>query len=217
MNDKSTTVETTATGIEYTETDTLITDKMSSRTTEMINNNNIINNQTQLSKNDGDDGVELRKLNELTDNFQINSTSDKNLLLNINSDNNSLININSNSINNNNNNNLNYKQKENRFNIKVRTTPGRVSYLTVRASTIIAVLIWEVFTNRTGGYALKSFTAEYRLYTLNNYLYENDIINNYYLINYTTKWERLDPSNISPNAVSWFFLFFYLVINLFMY
>jgi hypothetical protein len=75
-------------------------------------------------------------------------------------------------------------------NVIVRTKPGPVSKFTVRTTTIIGVIVWEVFPNRTatGGYAIRDFTAEMRRLPVN----ETD----------DPKWERLDPHHISPNAVS---------------
>jgi hypothetical protein len=76
-------------------------------------------------------------------------------------------------------------------NVIVRTTPGPVSKFTVRTTTIIGVIVWEVFPNRTatGGYPIRDFTAEMRRMPVN----ESD----------NPMWERLDPHHISPNAVSW--------------
>jgi hypothetical protein len=75
-------------------------------------------------------------------------------------------------------------------NVIVRTTPGPVSKFTVRTTTIIGVIVWEVFPNRTatGGYPIRDFTAEMRR------MPENESDN--------PMWERLDPHHISPNAVS---------------
>lgn len=71
----------------------------------------------------------------------------------------------------------------------VRSVPGPVSRLTVRISTILGILIWDYKKNDTGGYTLKSFTAEFREHLSGN---ETG----------TNKWERLDPINIAPNVVS---------------
>ncbi len=82
--------------------------------------------------------------------------------------------------------------------LRVRTVPGPVATLKVRTSTIIAVIIWEVLPNRTGGYAIRDFTAEYRR------LPDPDEYINVTASNGTkneTAWERLDPHHISPNAV----------------
>lgn len=64
-----------------------------------------------------------------------------------------------------------------------------MSRLTVRISTILGILIWEFQKNDSGGYPLKSFTAEFRKYIDDN---NTD----------TVEWERLDPINIAPNVVS---------------
>lgn len=75
------------------------------------------------------------------------------------------------------------------FNVKVRTPPLAVSNFFVRASTIIAVLVWEVMPNRTGGYAIRDFTAEMRKLRWSDEEPEE-------------RWETIDPRHISPNAVS---------------
>lgn len=77
-----------------------------------------------------------------------------------------------------------------RAKVKVRTTPGPVSAFTVRATTIIAVIVWEVMPNRTGGYAVRDFTTELRKLPQTEEEDKN------------TPWERMDPHHISPNAVS---------------
>ncbi|XP_053681792.1 uncharacterized protein LOC128732542 [Sabethes cyaneus] len=74
-----------------------------------------------------------------------------------------------------------------RFNIKVRRPPYAVSNFFVRASTIIAVLVWEVLPNRTGGYAIRDFTAEMRKLRMTDDDPEE-------------AWETIDPRHISPNA-----------------
>ena len=75
-----------------------------------------------------------------------------------------------------------------RVHVKVRTSPLAVSNFFVRASTIIAVLVWEVLPNRTGGYAIRDFTAEMRKLRMT----EEDP---------EERWETIDPRHISPNAV----------------
>lgn len=70
--------------------------------------------------------------------------------------------------------------------VVIRTVPGPVSRLSFRISTILGVLMWE-FKNMSGGYPLKSFTAEFRRTAKNN--------------EPSRKWERLDPTNIAPNVV----------------
>ncbi|XP_039444289.1 uncharacterized protein LOC120424283 isoform X2 [Culex pipiens pallens] len=74
-----------------------------------------------------------------------------------------------------------------RVHVKVRTSPLAVSNFFVRASTIIAVLVWEVLPNRTGGYAIRDFTAEMRRLRMT----EEDP---------EERWETIDPRHISPNA-----------------
>uniref|UniRef100_A0A182P191 Fibronectin type-III domain-containing protein n=1 Tax=Anopheles epiroticus TaxID=199890 RepID=A0A182P191_9DIPT len=75
-----------------------------------------------------------------------------------------------------------------KVNVKVRTPPLAVSNFYVRASTIIAVLVWEVMPNRTGGYAIRDFTAEMRKMQDSS---ENVT---------ELPWETIDPRHISPNA-----------------
>ncbi|XP_061517518.1 uncharacterized protein LOC11175604 [Anopheles gambiae] len=74
-----------------------------------------------------------------------------------------------------------------KVNVKVRTPPLAVSNFYVRASTIIAVLVWEVMPNRTGGYAIRDFTAEMR--KMRESSNETEL-----------PWETIDPRHISPNA-----------------
>lgn len=74
--------------------------------------------------------------------------------------------------------------------LKVRTTPGPVNKLSVRLSTILGVLMWEFTSNNSGGYPIKSFTAEFRKY------FDADEINAT-----LNKWHRLDPENIPANVV----------------
>uniref|UniRef100_A0A336L3L2 CSON003813 protein n=1 Tax=Culicoides sonorensis TaxID=179676 RepID=A0A336L3L2_CULSO len=73
-----------------------------------------------------------------------------------------------------------------RIDVNVRTVPGLVATFKCRATTIIAVIIWEVWPNRTGGYPILDFTAEMR--RMPDYG-ENE-----------TEWTLLDPHHISPNA-----------------
>lgn len=76
-------------------------------------------------------------------------------------------------------------------NVMVRTVPGPVSRLSLRISTILGVLMWEYKKNMSGGYPLKSFTAEFRRgIPTNGSMHE---------------WERLDPTNIAPNVVNNFY------------
>ncbi|XP_055589117.1 uncharacterized protein LOC129741389 [Uranotaenia lowii] len=74
-----------------------------------------------------------------------------------------------------------------RVRVKIRTAPQAVSNFFVRASTIIAVLVWEVMPNRTGGYAIRDFTAEMRRLRMTEEEPEE-------------RWETIDPRHISPNA-----------------
>lgn len=81
-------------------------------------------------------------------------------------------------------------RKELVLTLAVRSQPGPVVNLTVRISTIIGVLKWDFDQNHTGGYPLKSFTAQFRLYV------EADIGEGN-----THEWNRLDPRNIPSNVV----------------
>lgn len=82
--------------------------------------------------------------------------------------------------------------------LKIRSRPGPVANLTVRISTILGVLKWDFEKNNTGGYPLKSFTAQFRKYI------DPDVncTNSSYF-----EWDRLDPRNIPSNVVC--FLEFY--------
>lgn len=85
--------------------------------------------------------------------------------------------------------------------LKVRSTPGPVARLSVRLSTILGVLMWEFYSNHSGGYPIKSFTAEFRKFI--------DLS----LINSTEhEWHRFDPQNIPANVVSYDFI---LIVRLF--
>ncbi|KAG5680531.1 hypothetical protein PVAND_010036 [Polypedilum vanderplanki] len=74
--------------------------------------------------------------------------------------------------------------------VKVKTRPSAVSSFRARATTIIAVLIWEVWRNRTGNSPITDFTAEMRR--------QPDIFPNN--TEEEVEWTRLDPSHITPNA-----------------
>lgn len=75
--------------------------------------------------------------------------------------------------------------------LKVRSTPGPVTRLSVRLSTILGVLTWEFPSNHSGGHPIKSFTAEYR-----------QLIDD---LNQTEhNWHRYDPQNIPGNVVKYF-------------
>lgn len=68
--------------------------------------------------------------------------------------------------------------------------PGAVGTFRARATTIIAVLMWEFWRNRTGGSPIIDFSAEMRRapgYYPNN---TEELV----------EWERLDPHHITPNA-----------------
>lgn len=80
--------------------------------------------------------------------------------------------------------------------LKVRSAPGPVSRLSIRISTILGVLMWDFNKNETGGYPLKSFTAEFRKYVVVDI--ERNVTEQ--------EWERLDPNNIPANVVSGFCL-----------
>lgn len=75
--------------------------------------------------------------------------------------------------------------------LKVRSVPESVTRFGVRLSTILGVLMWEFPSNRSGGYPIRSFTAELR-----KYFDDADVVN------VTTQlWHRLDPENIPSNVV----------------
>lgn len=74
--------------------------------------------------------------------------------------------------------------------LKVRSVPGPVSKLSVKLSTILGVLIWEFRSNHSGGYPVKSFTAEMRRFA------DADDINAT-----SQLWHRMDPENIPGNVV----------------
>lgn len=75
--------------------------------------------------------------------------------------------------------------------LKVRSVPGPVNRLNVRLSTILGVLMWEFSSNNSGGYPIKSFSAEYRKYV------DEDIETN----DTSLLWIQLDPENIPSNVV----------------
>lgn len=75
--------------------------------------------------------------------------------------------------------------------LKVRSVPGPVSKLSVRLSTIVGVLMWEFNSTNSGGYPIKSFTAEFRKYSDND---DSNATSN--------QWHQLDPENIPGNVVS---------------
>lgn len=76
------------------------------------------------------------------------------------------------------------------FAINYETAAGAVGTFRARATTIIAVISWEVWRNRTGGAPIIDFTAEMRRepgFYLNGT--EEKVV-----------WERLDPHHIAHNA-----------------
>ncbi|XP_030566086.1 uncharacterized protein LOC115766333 isoform X2 [Drosophila novamexicana] len=78
-----------------------------------------------------------------------------------------------------------------RIKLTVRTTPGPVSQLYFKASTILGFLIWRFNKTQSGGYPVRSFTAEYR-----NVSYRTPPAN----ASYEHQWSRMDPINIAPNV-----------------
>lgn len=77
--------------------------------------------------------------------------------------------------------------------LRVRSVPGPVTRLSVRLSTILGVLMWEFSSNYSGGYPVKSFTAEFR-----KYFDDFDEKTNATVIQ---QWNQLDPENIPANVV----------------
>lgn len=69
-------------------------------------------------------------------------------------------------------------------------TIGAVGTFKARATTIIAVLMWDMWRNRTGGSPIIDFTAEMRRLPG---IYPNNTEE-------LVEWERLDPHHITPNA-----------------
>uniref|UniRef100_A0A1B0CRF5 Neural cell adhesion molecule l1 n=1 Tax=Lutzomyia longipalpis TaxID=7200 RepID=A0A1B0CRF5_LUTLO len=81
-------------------------------------------------------------------------------------------------------------------NVRVRTPPEAVSFFAVRASTVIAVLIWEYPPKKLIANSVRSFTADFRRVPDEDI--EVDADGN--IIEMTeTEWEQIDPPNISPN------------------
>lgn len=76
--------------------------------------------------------------------------------------------------------------------LKVRSTPGPLTRLVVRLSTILGVLMWEFSSNNSGGYPIKSFTAEFHELRID--LEQSNVTEVF--------WHRLDPQNIPANVVS---------------
>ncbi|XP_033169258.1 uncharacterized protein LOC117146815 isoform X3 [Drosophila mauritiana] len=73
----------------------------------------------------------------------------------------------------------------------VRTVPGPVSQLYFKASTILGFLIWRFNKTQSGGYPVRSFTAEYR-----NVSYKTPPAN----ASFEHAWSRMDPINIAFNV-----------------
>ncbi|KAJ8969491.1 hypothetical protein NQ317_009213 [Molorchus minor] len=67
-----------------------------------------------------------------------------------------------------------------RVNVTIRTPPPALVNVTVRPSTILALLLWEV--NGTGGYPIINFTAQFRLAYTNS------------------SWIPISPNHITPNS-----------------
>lgn len=80
-----------------------------------------------------------------------------------------------------------------KINLTVRTPPGPVTKLYFKASTILGFLVWRFNKTNSGGYPVRSFTAEFR-----NVSYESPPFNS----SFEHKWSRMDPINIAPNVVS---------------
>lgn len=83
----------------------------------------------------------------------------------------------------------------NHVTLRVRTTPQAVASLSARITTIVGVLMWKFYNNQTGGYPITRFTADYRIKPDENETNPN-----------VTRWIRMDPSHIPPNAVSFFII-----------
>lgn len=84
-----------------------------------------------------------------------------------------------------------------RIKLTVRTTPGPVTQLYFKASTILGFLIWRFNKTQSGGFPVRSFTAEYR-----NISYRTPPAN----ASYEHEWIRMDPINIAPNVVSTYYV-----------
>ncbi|XP_017073766.1 uncharacterized protein LOC108109682 [Drosophila eugracilis] len=82
-------------------------------------------------------------------------------------------------------------QAHQRTELIVRTVPGPVSQLYFKASTILGFLIWRFNKTQSGGYPLRSFTAEYR-----NVSYKTPPAN----ASFEHAWSRMDPINIAFNV-----------------
>ncbi|XP_037726377.1 uncharacterized protein LOC119557622 isoform X3 [Drosophila subpulchrella] len=82
-------------------------------------------------------------------------------------------------------------QAQQRTKLTVRTVPGPVSQLYFKASTILGFLIWRFNKTQSGGYPVRSFTAEYR-----NVSYKTPPAN----ASFEHAWSRMDPINIAFNV-----------------
>ncbi|GAB0096816.1 uncharacterized protein DMENIID0001_123840 [Sergentomyia squamirostris] len=82
-------------------------------------------------------------------------------------------------------------------NVRVRTPPEAVSFFAVRASTVIAVLIWEYPPKKLIANSVRSFTADFRKVPDEIAVDAEGNVQN--ITSEETEWERLDPLNISPN------------------
>ncbi|XP_001354417.3 uncharacterized protein [Drosophila pseudoobscura] len=78
-----------------------------------------------------------------------------------------------------------------RTKLTVRTVPGPVTQLYFKASTILGFLIWRFNKTQSGGYPVRSFTAEFR-----NVSYSQPPAN----ASFEHAWTRMDPINIAPNV-----------------
>ncbi|KAH8287170.1 hypothetical protein KR054_003879, partial [Drosophila jambulina] len=78
-----------------------------------------------------------------------------------------------------------------RTKLTVRTVPGPVTQLYFKASTILGFLIWRFNKTQSGGYPVRSFTAEFR-----NVSYSTPPAN----ASFEHAWSRMDPINIAPNV-----------------
>ncbi|KAH8317064.1 hypothetical protein KR074_005292, partial [Drosophila pseudoananassae] len=78
-----------------------------------------------------------------------------------------------------------------RTRLTVRTVPGPVTQLYFKASTILGFLIWRFNKTQSGGYPVRSFTAEFR-----NVSYSSPPANS----TFEHAWSRMDPINIAPNV-----------------
>ncbi|XP_054727318.1 contactin-2 [Anastrepha obliqua] len=78
-----------------------------------------------------------------------------------------------------------------KVNLTVRTPPGPVTQLYFKASTILGFLIWRFNKNNSGGYPVRSFTAEFRNLSYNETPYNHT---------FEHEWSRMDPINIAPNV-----------------